>query len=191
MRWAAASNRPRSCGALVAESPSCACLCRSAPARDTKPDHGHGRTAAGTMPGSSFSRMPTPLPASADPILDVQGLAFARNEEPVFGPLDFALDRGETLLVEGDNGSGKTTLLRVLAGLLPPSTGEIRLDGEPRHHDALRRRMVFLGHQPGMKNDLSPCENLAFLSGLYGTRDGADIPSALEQVDLAIYTDTP
>jgi heme exporter protein A len=136
--------------------------------------------------------MPTPLPASADPILDVQGLAFARNEEPVFGPLDFALDRGETLLVEGDNGSGKTTLLRVLAGLLPPSAGEIRLDGEPRHHDALRRRrMVFLGHQPGMKNDLSPCENLAFLSGLYGTRQSADIGSALAQVDLAVYADTP
>jgi heme exporter protein A len=135
--------------------------------------------------------MPTPLPASAGPILDVQGLAFARNDEPVFGPLGFSLDCGETLLVEGDNGSGKTTLLRVLAGLLPASAGEIHLDGQPLAHDALRGRMVFLGHQPGLKSDLSPCENLAFLSGLYGTREGADIPSALEQVDLAVYADTP
>ena len=131
------------------------------------------------------------LSASADPILDVQGLAFARNDEPVFGPLDFALDRGETLLVEGDNGSGKTTLLRVLAGLLPASAGEVRLDGEPLDHGALRGRMVFLGHQSGMKHDLSPCENLNFLSGLYGTREGADLGSALEQVDLAIYAETP
>lgn len=143
------------------------------------------------MGGSKYSPMPSPLPASAGSILDVQGLAFARNDEAVFGPLDFALDPGETLLVEGDNGSGKTTLLRVLAGLLPASAGEIRLDGEPMDHGALRGRMVFLGHQPGLKNDLSPCENLVFLSGLYGTREGADIASALEQVDLAIYADTP
>ncbi|HET9835587.1 MAG TPA: ATP-binding cassette domain-containing protein, partial [Rhodanobacteraceae bacterium] len=47
------------------------------------------------------------------------------------------------------------------------------------------------GHQSGMKHDLSPCENLNFLSGLYGTREDADVPSALEQVDLAIYADTP
>ena len=135
--------------------------------------------------------MPIPLTASADPILDVQGLAFARNDEPVFGPLDFALDRGETLLVEGDNGSGKTTLLRVLAGLLQASAGEIRVGGQPLSHDAVRGDMVFLGHQLGLNNDLSPCENLLFLSGLYGTREGADISSALEQVDLAIYADTP
>lgn len=135
--------------------------------------------------------MPTPLPASAGPLLDVQGLAFARNEEPVFGPLDFSLDGGNTLLVEGDNGSGKTTLLRVLAGLLPASAGKIRLGGQLLTHDALRGRTVFLGHQPGMKHDLSPCENLIFLSGLYGTREGADIESALAQVDLAIYAGTP
>jgi len=140
---------------------------------------------------SSIRAMPISLSASAAPILDVQGLAFARNEEPVFGPLDFALDRGETLLVEGDNGSGKTTLLRVLAGLLQASAGEIRFDGQPLAHDALHGQMVFLGHQPGMKNDLSPCENLAFLSGLYGAREGADVGSALAQVDLAIYADTP
>ena len=44
--------------------------------------------------------------------------SFARNDVAVFGPLDFAVDAGEALLVQGDNGAGKTTLLRVLAGLL-------------------------------------------------------------------------
>ncbi len=125
------------------------------------------------------------------PLLRVHALAFARNDEAVFGPLDFALDRGETLLVEGDNGSGKTTLLRVLAGLLPPSTGEIRCDGQAISRDAIAGRMVFLGHHPGMKSDLSPCENLAFLSGLYGTREGVSVDAALAQVDLSIYAHTP
>jgi|SRR5581483_2780443 len=135
--------------------------------------------------------MPTVLSTNACPLLDVRSLAFARNDEPVFGPLGFSLDRGETLLVEGDNGSGKTTLLRVLTGMLPPSAGEIRFDGQAISRDAIAGRMVFLGHQAGMKSDLSPCENLTFLCGLYGAREDADIDSALARVDLAAYAHTP
>jgi len=56
----------------------------------------------------------SPLPV----LLAVTALAFSRNDERVFGPLDFHVDRGEALLVQGGNGTGKTTLLRVLAGLL-------------------------------------------------------------------------
>ncbi len=131
------------------------------------------------------------LSQNSDPLLCLRGLVFARNDEPVFGPLDLALDRGETLLVEGDNGSGKTTLLRVVAGMLPASAGEIRFDGLAISRDAIAGRMVFLGHHPGMKQDLSPCENLAFLSGLYGTRDGESLESALARVDLSAYAHAP
>jgi len=62
-------------------------------------------------------------PAPALALLAVRGLAFSRNEAPVFGPLDFAVDAGEALLVQGGNGAGKTTLLRVLAGLLHADAG--------------------------------------------------------------------
>jgi len=101
------------------------------------------------------------------------------------------LRRGAVTALIGENGAGKSTLVKILSGIYQPDAGEIRFEGCSLAYDALRGRMVFLGHQPGMKNDLSPCENLAFLSGLYGTRDGADIASALAQVDLAIYADTP
>ena len=46
------------------------------------------------------------------------------------GPIDFDLKRGELVFITGGNGSGKSTFLRVLAGLYPPDSGEIRLDGE-------------------------------------------------------------
>src|SRR5579883_2467726 len=67
--------------------------------------------------------------ADAPPLLAAHGLAYARNEEPIFGPLDFSLASGEVVLIEGDNGSGKTTLLKVLSGLLEPTSGEVLLNG--------------------------------------------------------------
>ena len=45
------------------------------------------------------------------------------------GPLDFSLRSGELVFVTGGNGSGKSTFLRVLAGLYPPDSGEITIDG--------------------------------------------------------------
>jgi len=89
------------------------------------------------------------------PLLIARGLFFARNEQPVFGPLDFVVDAGEALLVQGDNGAGKTTLLRVLAGLLPADAGAVDIDG--RHVTASLRAhaMSYLGHLPALKADLS------------------------------------
>lgn len=133
----------------------------------------------------------TPPTATVAPLLSAQRLAFSRNDEPVFGPLDFTVDRGETLLVEGDNGSGKTTLLRVLAGMLPPVTGEIRFDGALASRDSRNGRALLLGHRLGMNESLSARENLEFLSGLYGTRGGATAESVLADVGIGAWIDEP
>ena len=47
------------------------------------------------------------------------------------GPIDFTLESGELVFITGGNGSGKSTFLRVVAGLYPPNSGEIKLDGLP------------------------------------------------------------
>lgn len=52
------------------------------------------------------------------------------NSSFTFGPVDLMLQRGELVFVIGGNGSGKTTFVKILTGLYPPETGEIRLDGE-------------------------------------------------------------
>jgi len=113
---------------------------------------------------------PIPHQRTAPPLLEARGLHFSRNDEPVFGPLDFAVDAGEALLVQGGNGAGKTTLLRVLAGLLRADGGQIDIDGQPARASRRSRAIAYLGHLPGLKADLSALENLNFLSGLQGRR---------------------
>lgn len=130
-------------------------------------------------------------PAPAAPLLTAHRLTFSRNDEPVFGPLDFSLDRGETVLVEGDNGSGKTTLLRVLAGTLPPGDGEIRFDGRPASRDSRSGRLLWLGHRSGMHAALSARENLSFMAGLYGARQGATPFTVMQRVGIAAWLDEP
>ena len=134
--------------------------------------------------------MNTPSPASA-PLLQARGLCFARNEEPVFGPLDFELGPGEALLVLGGNGAGKTTLLRVLAGLLDASAGEVSMSGRTVDRGHLARGSAYLGHLPGHKAELGALENLAFHRALRGDGTAVDLAQALAAVGLAGYEDTP
>ncbi|SEV94875.1 heme exporter protein A [Luteibacter sp. 329MFSha] len=133
------------------------------------------------------------MPASAEPpiLLEARALSFSRQDEPVFGPVDFALRAGEIALVEGDNGSGKTTLLRVLTGMLRAGEGEVLLDGLRFSLDTMAGAVVFLGHHLGLKFDLSARENLRVSAGLYGLRAGADADAALADTGLAGFEDEP
>jgi heme exporter protein A len=136
------------------------------------------------MPGMNPS-------ATTKPLLEARALAFHRQDEPVFGPLDFTLDVGELTLIEGDNGSGKTTLMRILTGLLRPEEGELFWRGEPLTWDRCSGEVVFLGHQLGLKAELSARENLRFAIGLHGHREHSHIDEALARVGLAGYEDEP
>ena len=125
------------------------------------------------------------------PLLEARGLRFARNDEPIFGPLDLHVGHGEALLVHGGNGSGKTTLLRVLAGLLDGAEGEILIDGEPADRERIARASTLLGHLLGHKGELTASENLRFAIGLHGCKAGISIDLALASVGLAGFEDAP
>ena len=137
---------------------------------------------------AAWPAMPESIP-DIPPLLTARGLAFARNEQPVFGPLDFSVDAGEALLVQGDNGAGKTTLLRVVAGLLRADTGGIDIDGRPATPQLRAQAVSYLGHLPALKSDLSAMENLHFLCGLHGRRRGQLPGNALAIVGLAGFED--
>jgi heme exporter protein A len=132
--------------------------------------------------------MPSPASASL-PLLAARNLSFARNESRVFGPLDFSVDAGEALLVQGDNGAGKTTLLRVLAGLLRADDGEIDVRGQPATPAARAGTVAYLSHLPALKADLSALENLEFLCGLHGRRPTQSLGNAMAVVGLSGFED--
>jgi len=107
-------------------------------------------------------------------MLQAAQLQLERRFEPVFAPVDLAVRAGELWLVTGANGSGKTTLIRLLAGLLRPSEGRVERSVE---------RLAYLGHQLGLKDDLTVEENLTFSQAL-GGGGGTDRDTAIVQVGL-------
>lgn len=100
------------------------------------------------------------------------------------------IDRGEVFGLVGPNGAGKTTLLRLLATLLPPSSGGARIGGADLVREPGRaRRLVGLasGEERGFYWRLSGRENLEFFAGLLGMSPGAGARrtgEVLELVDL-------
>jgi heme exporter protein A len=124
-------------------------------------------------------------------VLEASALSYFRNEEKIFGPVNFALASGNALLVTGENGSGKTTLLRVLSGLLKPQTGEIIVSSSSRKHSDLSHSCAYLAHKPGHKADLSCLENLEYLQAIFHKANPELIEAALSKVGLGGYEDTP
>jgi len=91
----------------------------------------------------------------------------------VFGPLSFATEPGRVLGVAGANGSGKTTLVKVLAGLLRPSAGSVRLEdaGRPGSRIGVREAAGAIGWcapDLSLYGELTPAENLEFFARVAG-----------------------
>jgi heme exporter protein A len=111
-------------------------------------------------------------PSSDEPAVAVAGLRRDFGERPALDGVGFHLTAGESLVVLGPNGAGKTTLLRILATLLRPSGGEVRVLGAKLPSEAwkARGRIGFLGHEAMLYRDLSGRENLRFHAKLHGLR---------------------
>ncbi|MCR6653831.1 MAG: cytochrome c biogenesis heme-transporting ATPase CcmA [Cellvibrionaceae bacterium] len=127
------------------------------------------------------------------PSLEFRQFTCLRDGYPLFNPLNFSLQGGEVVQIAGPNGAGKTTFLRSVCGLFDEWTGEMLWQGQPlRAPDfSMCSELVYLGHQPGVKKSLTAQENLRWFFGVQGLPFPGSITSALAEVGLAGYEDTP
>jgi putative ABC transport system ATP-binding protein len=124
--------------------------------------------------------------ATEDVVLQRAGKAFARLP-------DIALGRGHAIALTGASGSGKTTALLALAGIHPPRSGEISIDGtnpwslSAAHRDRLRGRSIGMVFQTFHLIDAVTVEaNLVLAASIAGLRpDRAHIVGLLDALDIA------
>jgi len=93
------------------------------------------------------------------------------------------VDEGEMFGLLGPNGAGKTTLLSIVAGLMPPTSGEVRLLGRPLRLDdkEIRRYIGIVPQELALYGELTAVENLEFFGRLYGL-SGSSLRRRIQEV---------
>ncbi|HSQ31398.1 MAG TPA: heme ABC exporter ATP-binding protein CcmA [Gemmatimonadaceae bacterium] len=131
------------------------------------------------------------LPAS--PAIEVAGVSRTFGRRRAVDGVTLSVPAGDCLALFGPNGAGKTTLLRLIAGLLKPSEGTVRVGGRALRDDASARGQVgLISHQSMLYRALTARENVEFAARLYGMGDHhAAAKRALEHMRVLDRADTP
>lgn len=127
-------------------------------------------------------------------VLVIEGLR-KRFDRPAVDGLDLRIGAGEFYALLGPNGAGKTTTLRMVAGLLAPDEGTIRVAGidVARDPEAAKRHMAWVPDEPILYDRLTPAEYLEFIAALWGMKPQQAQQQAaqlLEALQLAEHAHT-
>ena len=105
-----------------------------------------------------------------------ENLSCIRGERLVLERINFTLEARGAMILTGPNGAGKSTLLRLMAGLMPPSQGQLLWDDDDVSNDPIDHnlRISYIGHADAVKPALSVSENVTFWAEMSGS--GGDTP---------------
>ena len=125
--------------------------------------------------------------------LTLKTLALERDDSLLFSDVSVSLESGDILQVEGPNGCGKTTLLRIITTALSPTFGQLLWQGQnvSRTRQDYLQNLLFLGHLPGLKQSLSPEENLIWWRRLNSSSGSLNNAEVLASIGLKGYEDVP
>ena len=131
---------------------------------------------------------------SSDAVVQVRDLVRQFGSFVAVDHISFDVQRGEIFGLLGPNGAGKTTTFRMLCGLLPASSGTLRVAGVDlrRARASARQRIGYVAQKFSLYGQLSVTENLDFFASAYnlrGARKRDRIERALQQFDLAPLAD--
>lgn len=124
-------------------------------------------------------------------MLHCEKLTCVREDRVLFQDLDFTIEKGEIVQVEGPNGVGKTSLFRIIVGLSIPYAGTIYWQNASITEDReiFYQRLLYLGHKTGIKPELTALENLHFFQKLQPSHNNINLWEVLAKVGLAGYED--
>ena len=127
-------------------------------------------------------------------MLELINLDCVRGGRPLFRNLNVSVPDGTLLQVEGANGSGKTSMLRIVCGLMSPENGEVRWNGANIRSlgEEYSRTLAYLGHRNGIKEELTPLENLKIANSVAGNKlKTEDAQAALKLLGLESRQNLP
>ncbi len=111
--------------------------------------------------------------SDGDTVIEVNSLVRKFGEFVAVNHVSFTVRRGEVFGLLGPNGAGKTTTFRMLCGLLPATSGMLRVAGADLRHAraSARQRIGYVAQKFALYGQLTVIENLEFFGGTYGLRN--------------------
>lgn len=118
-------------------------------------------------------------------------LTCIREDRILFEALNVNAYSGDIIQVEGPNGAGKTSLLRILSGLSVPYDGNVYFNEKniQKVREDYHQNLLYLGHLPGVKGEMTAQENLAFNLALQGLNPNL-AEDTLQDVNLLGFEDS-
>ena len=117
-------------------------------------------------------------------VVEARDLVKSFGEVRALDGLSLEIRKGESFGLLGPNGSGKTTIIRMIAGLVRPTSGELRVLGHAVPQDAakVRSKLGYMTQLQALYNDLSVWENVQFFARIFGINDPARRNARIEEV---------
>jgi len=108
-----------------------------------------------------------------DRLIEIAGLTKIYGSFAAVTDLSFRVEPGEVMGLVGPNGAGKTTTVRCLAGIIPPTRGDILICGRSLREEPLsvKRLLSFMPDEPRLFDYLTVMEHLQFIARIYGVAD--------------------